>query len=207
MKKILVNYNFTPDKSWIGDDYIIYDRSDDGIDHLRDFDQTKIIRTENVGQVDYDKLCYLVNNYDSLPEVFLWGKTNLFKFITNQEYDQVKDNKFFTPLLTKDHKTYSDNNGIVNYYTADIYWERNNSWYLSQFPTKYFNSYQDFAKAFQLPCPPYLPFAPGGNYILTREIVHKYSRDFYSNMASILPYCREPGEAQMAERSYFNLWK
>lgn len=207
MFKVLINYNFTPDKEWIGDDYLIYDRSDDGIDHLRDFDPTKIIRTENTGQVDYDKLNYLVDNYDTLPDVFLWGKSNLFKYITKEEYELVKDNKTFTPLLTQGHKTYNDNNGPVCYYSGGLYHERNNSWYMTQFQNKYFNSYAEFAKAFQLPSPVFLPFAPGGNYILTREAVHKYSPDYYANMASVLNYCREPAEAQMCERSYYNMFK
>lgn len=207
MFKVLVNYNFTPDPDWIGDDYLIYDRSDDGIDHLVDFDQSKIIMSPNIGQVDYDKLCYLIDNYDNLPEVFLWGKTNLFKFITPEEYDEVKNNKTFTPLLTQNHKTYQDNNGWVCYYEGGIYHERNNSWYLNQFPTRYFNSYRDFAHKYQLPNPQYIPFAPGGNYILTKDTVRKYSKDYYEKLAQILPYCREPGEAQMCERSYFNLWK
>lgn len=207
MYKCLVNYNFTPDKEWIGDNYIIFDRSDDGIDHLKEFDQTKIIKTENVGQVDYDKLNYLVDNYDNLPDVFLWAKTNIFKYISKEEYEKEKNNKSFTPLLTQNHKTYSDNNSPICYYSGQIYYERNDNWYLNQFPTKYFSSYGEFAKSAQLPNPPYLPFAPGGNYILTRETVHKYSRDFYANLASLLPYCREPAEAQMLERSYYNIWK
>lgn len=207
MFKVLVNYNFTPDKEWIGDDYLIYDRSDDGIDHLKDFDESKIIKTKNVGQVDYDKLCYLADNYDKLPDVFLWGKTNLFKYITKEEYEKVKDSKTFTPLLTQDHKIYSDNNGLVCYYSENMYWERNNSWYYNVFPSKYYHDYPQFAQSFQLPNGPYIPFAPGGNYILTKQNIHKYSPDFYAKMASILPYCQEPAEAQMCERSYFNIFK
>lgn len=207
MFKCLVNYNFTPDKEWIGDDYLIYDRSDDGLDHLADFDQSKIIKTENMGQVDYDKLCYLIDNYDNLPEVFLWGKTNLFKYITKEEYDLVKDNTTFTPLLTQGHKTYSDNNGQVCYYFASMYHERNDNWFLNVFDSKFFRSYAEFAHQFQLPSPSYIPFAPGGNYILTRENIHKYSVDYYKKLASILPYAREPGEAQMVERAYYLLWK
>jgi len=206
MKKILVNYNFTPDPTWIGDDYLIYDRSDDGIDHLKDFDQSKIIKTENIGNVDYDKLCYLVDNYDNLPDVFLWGKTNLFKYITKEEYDSVKDNKTFTPLLTQGHKTYEDNNGQVCYYHAGMYHERNDDWYASQFSAKYFQTYKDFAQAFQLPSPSYIPFNPGGNFILTRERVHRYSVDYYKRMADILPYAREPREAFFCERSYNTMW-
>lgn len=205
--KVLVNYNFTPAKEWIGEDYLIYDRSDDGIDHLKDFDSSKIIKTENIGQVDFDKLNYLIDNYDNLPEVFLWGKTNLFKYITPEEYEKLKENRFFTPLLTQNHRTYTDNNGWVCFYKENIYHERNNSWYLDVFPCKHFASYGEFAQDFQLPNPPYLPFAPGGNYILTREKVRLYSIDYYKRLASILPYAREPAEAQMCERSYFNLWK
>lgn len=206
MFKVLINYNFTPDPTWIGDDYLIYDRSDDSIDHLRDFDQSKVIKTENIGQVDYDKLNYLVDNYDTLPDVFLWGKTNLFKYISKEEYEKVKDNKTFTPLLTKGHKTYSDNNGVVCYYHGEWYLERNDNWFFNQFPSKYVNSFTEWASIFQLPMSFYIPFAPGGNYILTRETVHKYSRDFYVKMAGMLPYCREPVEAQCAERSYGLLW-
>lgn len=206
MKKILINYNFTPDKDFIGDDYLIYDRSDSK-EYLKDFDQSKIKYTENVGQVDYDKLCYLVDNYDNLPDVFLWGKTNLFKYISREEYEMVKDNQFLTPLLTQNHKTYADNNGWVCYYSAGMYHERNDNWYLNQFPTKYFTNYGAFARGFQLPNPPYIPFNPGGNFILTREAVHKYSKDYYKKLASILPYAREPGESFMIERSYVTLWK
>lgn len=205
MLHVLVNYNFTPD--WVKDkEYLIYDRSDSK-EWLKDFDQSKIIYGENVGQVDYPKLGYLIDNYDNLPDVFLWGKTNLFKYITEEEYGKVKDNKEFTPLLTQNHKTYSDNFGEVCYYSGGIYHERNNDWYMGQFNHKYCKNYGEFAHMFGLPNPIYLPFAPGGNYILTKEAVHKYSVDFYKDMANLLPYCQEPAEAQMAERSYYNLWK
>lgn len=204
MFKILVNYNFTPDKEWIGDDYLIYDRSDDGVDHLKEFDPKKIIKTENRGNVDYDKLCYLIDNYYDLPEIFMWGKTNLFKYITPEEYDQVKNNTDFTPLLTKNHKEYSDNLGVVCYYSGGIYHERNPLIYSTDW--KYCRDYPDFASMFGLSNPSYIPFAPGGNYILTRERVHRYARDFYIKMADILPYCKEPLEAQLCERSYYTLW-
>lgn len=206
MKKILINYNHTPEKEWLGDDYLIYDRSDVK-NYLADFPQDKIIYTENVGNADFDRLNYLIDNYHDLPDVFLWTKSNLFKYIEEDEYDKLKDNTTFTPLLSKNHKVYSDNNGVVCFYAEDIYWERNNSWYLSQFATKYYNSYGEFAQDFQLPNPPYIPFNPGDNFILTKERVHRYARDYYEKMASILPYAQLPGEAQMLERSYYSMWK
>lgn len=206
MFKVLVNYDFTPDKSWIGDDYLIYDRSDDGIDHLSGFDETKIVRTPNKGQVDYDKLTYLVENYDNLPDVFLWGKTNIWKYITPDEYEKIKDKESYTPLLTESHKTYSDRIGPVCFYSGGLYNERNDSWYVNELDYKYFCSFGEFALNFGIPNPPYIPFAPGGNYILTRDVVHKYSRDLYDNMRSLLPYSMNPAEAHMCERAYHLLW-
>lgn len=206
MKYVLINYSFTP--TWLKeytDDYLIYDRSDSK-EYLKGFDQSKIIYTENIGNVDYDKLRYLVDNYDSLPEVFVWGKTNLFKYISKEEFDVVKDNKTFTPLLTMHHKTYSDKFGEVCYYAGGMYHERNDSWYLGPHPAK-FATYSAFATHLNIFSPAYIPFPPGGNFILTRDTVHKYSRDFYAEMRDLLPYVKEPGEAHMCERTYYMLWQ
>lgn len=208
MKYVLVNYNHDP--SWVKrytSDYLIYDRSDDGNDWCEDIPEDKVIRTDNVGNVDYDRLSYIVDNYDNLPDVFLLAKSNLFKYIRHEEFKAVKDRKEFTPLLTMHHKTYSDQFGVVCFYDEKgMYHERNNSWYLNSVPAKHFGSYEAFAKEFNLPNPRFLAFAPGGNYILTKEVVHRYPKESYDKMRSILPYTREPGEAQMVERSLYNLW-
>lgn len=185
------------DLDWVTsnpDGYVLYDRSGS--------DVPGAIPRDNFGDADYDKLTYLVDNYYDLPEVFLLSKSNLFKFITPEEFELVKDNQDFTPLLTRNHKTYEP----VCRYNGDIYEEINNSWYLASVPARYFQDYGDFAKTFRLPNPPYLKFAPGGSYIVTRERVHRYGREFYDDMRSILPYCQNPGEAHMIERTYFNLW-
>lgn len=205
MFKVLVNYNFQPDPTWIGEDYLIYDRSDDGLDHLTDFDPAKVIKTSNEGQVDFDKLGYLIDNYQDLPEVFLWGKTNLFKYISPEEYELVKDNQTFTPLLTQNHGTGVDALGPYCFYEGGMYYERSNLMYMSDW--KYFKSYPEFAHAFQILCNYFVPFPPGGNFILTREVVHRYSPDFYANLRSILPYATNPVEAHYCERAYYTIWR
>ena len=204
MFTFLVNYNYTP--TWLltsGLDYIIHDRSDNK-DYLKDFPQDKIVYEENIGNVDFPKLSYLVENYDSLPDVFLWSKTNLFKYITPEEYEKVKDNKVFTPLLSQNHRTYSDDKGVVCYYKDGMYYERNP---LISGSGKYFLSYPEFAKALGLPNPDYLPFAPGGSYILTRETVHKYPKESYMKMRDLLDYTKLPLEAYFCERAYYTLWR
>lgn len=196
MKVIATHYQ--GDWSWIPkytDDFLIYNRSDEEIPNS--------VRRENVGDADYDRLSYIVDNYFELPDVFMLTKSNLFKYITEDEFQSVKDNTDFTPLLTKNHKTYEP----VCRYKDDIYEEINNSWYLGSVPAFHFNSYAEFAQHFHLPNPEYLQFAPGGNYITTRERVHRYGIAFYEELRAILPYCQRPGEAHMIERTYYTLWK
>ena len=195
MKAVLAHYQ--GDWTWVKDftdEYRIYNRSSEDIPGS--------ITRDNVGDADFDKLTFLIDNYYNLPDVFLWSKSNLFKFITPEEFDLVKDNQDFTPLLTKNHKVYEP----ICRYNGEIYEEANNSWYLGTVPSKYFNNYGEFAKAFNLPNPDYLQFAPGGSYILTRERVHRYGIEFYEELASLLPYCQRPGEAQFLERTYYTLW-
>lgn len=195
MKYVLTHY--TGDIEWAReytDDLHIYNRSGTDIPDS--------IITPNLGDADYDRLGYLVDHYHDLPDVFLLAKSNLFKYISKEEFDLVKDAEVFTPLLTKNHKVYEP----ICRYNGDIYEEINNSWYLQSVPAKYFQNYGEFAKAFNLPSPDYLKFAPGGNYILTKERVHRYAKDFYEELRSILPYCQSPGEAHFVERTYYHLW-
>ena len=206
MKYILINYNFDP--SWVKEytnDYLIYDRSETD-ECLKDIPKDKIIKTRNIGQVDYDKLGYLVDNYETLPDVFLWGKSNLFKFLTKNEFEFERYKISFTPLFTQYHKVgrplcFYDDDGMYNELNEDAYI------HISKFPNKNYSSYSEFAHHFGLPNPEYLAFPPGGNYILTKEVVHRYPREFYQDMRSSLPYDVNPAEAHMCERSYYTLWK
>jgi hypothetical protein len=196
MKYILTHYS--GDWEWVKeytDDFLIYNRTDEEIPNS--------IKRENVGDADYDRLSYIVDNYYNLPEVFLLSKSNLFKYVSKKEFDEVKDNTVFTPLLTQHHKVYEP----ICRYRDGLYEEVNNSWYLQSVPAFHFSNYGEFARAFNLPNPDYLQFAPGGNYILTRETVHKYGKEFYEELRSILPYCAHPGEAHMIERSLYTLWR
>lgn len=207
MKACLINYNYTP--TWLKDydfDYHIADRSDSR-EWLKDFPQERIHYTPNIGNVDYDKLGYLIDCYDELPDIFLWGKTNLFKYISREEFDAALKEQTFTPLLTQNHKTYSDKFGPVCYYQDGMYYERNDSWYLNTTHSKYFTSWSEWALEFGLEYPSYIPFPPGGNFILTKERVHRYSRDFYVKMRNTMDYTQTPGEAQLAERTYYLLWR
>ena len=206
---LLVNYNYSPD--WLLQypeiQPVIYDRSDDGIErNLPQYGAT--YKTKNIGDVDYDKLGWLIENYDNLPDYFLWSKSNLFKFIAKEELDKIKDNKVFTPVLTQNHITYGDYNGTVCKYEGGIYKERADSWFFNQNldTSGRFKNWGDWIRYFHLPEEHFIPFAPGGSYILTPESIHRYSKDFYEEMRNTLPYAQHPVEAHCCERSYWYLW-
>ncbi len=99
MKYIISRFNH--DISWIKDytdDYVLYDRSFEPAEGA--------IVVPNIGSDLYDKFTYIIDNYFNLPEVTVYTKANIFKYITPREFDEIKDNTTFTPILTKLHRTY-----------------------------------------------------------------------------------------------------
>lgn len=197
MRFIVSRYN--QDIEWVKeytDDYVIYDRSPEPIKNA--------IRVPNIGSDIRDKFTYIIENYDDLPEIALFSKANIFKYITKPELDKVKDTKVFTPLLTAFHRTYMP----ICFYSEDgMYNEINNSWYLFNSPTKWYRNYNDYAKDFGLPITEYLKFAPGSNYILTKDNILKHPKRFYEDIREMISWSRYPGECQMVERSLYDIWK
>lgn len=98
MKWILSRYN--QDVSYLKDytdDYVLYDRSDTPL--------PEAIIVPNIGSDLYDKFTYIIDNYDNLPPVALYTKANIFKYISKDELEKIKDNTTFTPILSQMHET------------------------------------------------------------------------------------------------------
>lgn len=194
MKFIISRYNH--DMEWLKDypdaEVIIYDRSEVPMEGA--------IKTPNIGSDIYDKFTYIIDNYDNLPDVAIYTKANLFKYISKEEFDAVKDNKTFTPLLTQKHKTYMP----VCYYEDGIYWETNNKWFLIQHPAR---KAKELMELLGLTDMEYLPFAPGSNYLLPKENILKHSKEHYIKLRNYLKWSVYPGEAQIMERGLYTLWK
>jgi len=199
MKYVISRFNH--DIGWLRrytDDYIIYDRSLEPVEGA--------ILVKNIGSDHFDKFSFIIDNYDNLPEVAVYTKANIFKYITEEEFDKVKDNKTFTPLLTKHHRTYSDEKGVVCFYSGDgMYNELNNMWYLAAHPAKHdpFELQMFLGIADQ----EYVKFAPGSNYILPKEHILKHPKETYEYLRSMIDYDVYPGEAQIIERGMYELWR
>lgn len=189
------------DIGWVAEyapSMILYDRSDHPIPGS--------IVVPNLGTDIADKLHFIVSNYNALPDVAVYTKDNLFKYITKEEFDKVKDNKTFTPLLTQNHRVYDGTDGKpVCYYKDDIYWEINNMWYLAEHPCKH--DPKEVQKVMGIDQMEYVPFAPGSNYILTAQDIHKKPIDFYVKLFNYLTWAVYPGEAQIIERGLYSIWR
>lgn len=196
MKWIISRYNndlsYLPEYT---DDYILYDRSEKPLKNA--------IVVPNIGSDLYDKFTYIIDNYDNLPEIAVYTKANLFKFITKEEFDSVKDTDEFTPLLTKNHKTYLP---ICFYDMHGMYNELNNFWYLKAHPCKNQESFESLLELLNNRCV-YHDFAPGSNYILPRDTILKHTKVFYDKLRSYLDWSVYPGEAQIIERNLYDIWR
>ena len=186
---------FNHDTAWIKDytdNYVIYDRSEVPVDGA--------IVVPNIGTDWYDKLGWIIENYDNLPDVALLTKCNIFKYITPEEFELIKDNKTFTPILTQNHKVYEP----ICRYVDGMYEERNNMWYLRAHPTKI--EPLILAKFLGIADKEYIQFAPGSSYIVPKETILKHPKEDYEYLRSLLwgVYC---GEAQIIERGIYNWWK
>ena len=196
---VISRYN--QDTEWVAKyapSMILYDRSDDPVPGS--------IIVPNLGSDLADKLHFIINNYNNLPPVAVYTKANLFKYISQPEFDKVKNNTWFTPLLTMNHRTYDDEKGkTVCYYKDGIYWELNNMWYLNEHPIKH--DPIEIQKLLGIHGMEYVPFAPGSNYILTSEDIRRHPIEFYVKLYNYLQWAVYPGEAQIIERGLYTIWR
>ncbi len=192
--------SYGQDCSWIKeytDDFLIWEQHDEIKNPMPH------VKVPHLGSDIHDKFTWIIDNYDNLPEVVTMVKANLFKYISKEEFDKLYNNKTFTPLLTQNHKVYEP----ICRYEDGIYWEINNMWYLNIYPCKNDMVKWELAVALGIADMEYIPFAPGSNYILTKENILKHPKAFYEKLRSYLEWDVYPGEAQLCERALYTLWK
>lgn len=193
MKYIISRFNH--DLDWLKEytnDYVLYDRSPHPL--------KESIVVPNLGSDIYDKFSFIIDHYDNLPDVAVYTKANLFKYISREEFDRVKDNTTFTPLLTRAHHVYYP---ICGYDKNGMYCEVNSYWYLGAHKARYAKEIIEF---FGMDKREFNTFAPGSNYILPRENILKHSKETYIKLKSYLDWDVYPGDAQLLERNLYYLW-
>lgn len=200
---VISNFNTDPEKYLkYCDDYHIYDQSTDPIikDELQK-KYKKISFVENTGHNISDYFRFFVDHYEKLPAFMMLGKGNMIgRHISEGYFSHVYDNKFYTALY--DDRSWVDKPGVAYHVYDGAFLEINNNWYAGSKKCKYFRSYNDLLGfIFMRPIlPKWLLFSPGACYIVSKEQVLKYPKEFYENLRMLISFTYFPVEAYHVER-------
>ena len=193
--------HFNGDISWVKnikkDNYIIYNKSGNNIDHITN----NYISINNVGYNIYSYLKFIIHNYENLPSVTVFCKDNIFtRHISIELFLRLINRKSFTSLEIDSQRR----DFPVNLKMSDnSFVEINNSWYKFNFPRKYFSDYNEFYSYIFKDCnlPDFLRFSPGANFIVPKENILLRSKNFYKNLLNFVDYSKLSCESHFLERS------
>tara|TARA_B100001094_G_scaffold127894_1_gene123937 strand:+ start:7114 stop:7902 length:789 start_codon:yes stop_codon:yes gene_type:complete len=228
---VVSDYNWLPDNledSWIHkytDNYLIYDKY-----HRDNWQESdKIIKQKNVGQNHYDMFDFIVTHYDNLPDVIIFCRACLFfpkgektsptpercaSTGNYNENDFLKNcnNTTFTELHDfgpEAHQRYAHQAWPASKMAPDGgFLELNNSWYMNEGKYKYFNNLNSFFKdVYKNPIlESYVRFSPGGNYIIPKKNILKYSKKFYRIIRDFMSHDIITAEIWMIERATYTIF-
>ncbi|MBN1469625.1 MAG: DUF3431 domain-containing protein [Fusobacteriaceae bacterium] len=209
---IIDNYNTVPKKLLeYCENYLIYDASDK-IEISNEINRLglKSIKVPRTGHNITTYFDFFIKNYENLPEVMNLIKGNIIgRHCSEEFFERVYDNKYFTYLYEDKEATKKMVHEIAFMTMENQFLEINNSWYVNspEHPHDYFTNFNDLLLfIFKSPViPRYCTFAPGTCYIIRREQVLKYSKEFYINLYKIMSYGLRPNfpsEAHQIERMF-----
>lgn len=212
--KFIEWYNILLKNKFNKNNIIIYDRDHPGYngsnnDPKRLEEYGKVITTPNVGYSIYVMGKFILDNYDSLPDFTIFLKCNLLqnKYTTNQKLRKALTSNFFVSLELDNTQTKYNTPFTVNDCT---YVEKVNHEIRSD--TKVYPRIKNFPEFIQdlfliERIPDYVLFAPGGNYVVPKENILKYSKNFYKKMMYYTDYHHsQVVEAHWFERILYMAW-
>ena len=208
-KAFFVVSNYNNDISWVEeytDNYIIYDKSNTLPEG------NKIIKLKNVGYNIYDICHFIVENYNNIPDITAFLQGNPFDHCKKETFKKLIYNTYFTPIEdyshipeSKAHKKSIDGG----------YMEKNTSWYFGAHRqehgskvVKYLSSYNQLLDEIfeSSEYPQWIRFAPGAQYIVPKENVLFYSKEFYKKLMGYVDYHRIPAEGFALERAMYYIF-
>jgi hypothetical protein len=216
--KMTYDYGFSPENT------LIYDRTPDDflekskIDHLG-----TIVKSPNIGSNPYDIGRFVVDHYDNLPDVMVHIKGNLLAkpYTTKERFIYGLKANWFVPLDQHPnhwhHFRYISNN---HYFSSPTSWENNNVTMSYLFPPEKMTkikvyprikTFIDFLKDVFIiedyEIPKFISFAPGANYVVPKNCILKYSKEFYKKIMHYTDYSNNPAEAHWYERIFQLAWQ
>lgn len=195
------------DLSWVEllpkDQYIVYAKSEISNPKIANI-QTR----PNVGYNIDSYLTFIIDNYESLPEITIFCKNNVVgRHVSRAVFEKCCNSQIFTPI--EDPGTWDKLGFPVSVISNDGgYLELNNSWYSKKHIPKYFSNYNNFYNyIFDVnTTPTYLRFAPGANYVVPKDNILNRSKNFYINLRALISHESLACEAHYVERTLVAIW-
>lgn len=207
---ILTEYGYTKD------DIIIYDRDHPGfngenLDPKRFQKYGTVIKTPNVGYNIYTMGKFIVDNYENLPDFVIFIKCNILQNLHTTEKNLKKAliaNYFFSIELNQSQTKYNSPFTINDYtYVEKV---RSEEVVVNTKVYPRIKTFPDFINDLFIieRIPDYTLFSPGANYVVPKENILKYSKNFYKKMMTYTDYHHtEVQEAHWFERILFMAWE
>jgi hypothetical protein len=205
LKALVVISRYNENIDWIHDyteNYLVYNK---GIS-LNDPHE---IMCENIGGNQRDIFSYIVSNYDNLPELVAFLQAAPFDHCRKDVFGQIIYNESFTPIEyygptpANDWEQRDSDGGFL---------EINNSWVIAYAgdqtrPCPYYSFDHFMSTLFSNYHPvQYVRFAPGSQYLLTKEIMSYYPKSFWEKMMHMLDFFN-PTEGHLVERALWMIFQ
>ena len=212
-KLIITDFNHLPENPkdfWMDeytDNYIVYDKA-------HRFNETnKIVHKENLGSNIHEIFEFIYSHYDDLPEIMIFCKGNVFpRHCSEDKFKKIINNTEFTPIQNYIRNTPKYSPNIYSYVDDnDLYYEKPievNATVNRIHKSKYIFSYSQlldeiFEDSY---VGEYICFAPGANYIITKNDALKFNKNFYKTMLGFISWTTIPGESYLFERAMITIY-
>lgn len=232
-KRLIVSTHSNFDLEWLKmthsygfsqENIFIYDRTpDDFLDKKSINHLGSVIKSPNIGSNIYDIGRYILDHYDSLPDMNIFVKGNLFEkqFTSEKRFIYALNAKWFVPIEgtrspAPRYYRYFVND---NFFSVPVEWEQKNLTIAPIFSeedmkrTKIYpriSNFIEFLKDIFIlndeDIPTMISFAPGANYAVPKDCILKYSKNFYKKMMYYTDYNNNPVEAHWFERVLKLAW-
>ena len=122
------------------------------------------------------------------------SEDKFFRLIRNNHFTEIHD---YENEYQDGKSSFIEKNGG--------YYEINKPWYLKKHKPKYFYSFDNFMNFFfdNYNSLKYVRFSPGGSYLIEKQRILFYPREFYSNIKKILSWGIVIGDAHIVERALY----
>ena len=167
-----------------------------------------IIHVPNVGHNIFDQMDFIISNYNNLPEYIAFIQGWSYDHCKKEKFDKLINNKYFTPLESYEHIPES----YAHRKSKDMQYEEiNTSWYLyleKPYEHRYFNSYDEFMNMFfcNYQHLEWIRFSPGAMYIVPKNNILYYSKEFYEKLITLVNYAQYTMEAHLLERAMYYIY-